>query len=788
MAEDSKQDAIKTALTAMEILRGEGVFVEEMKKLLPPFALRQMNQGQEITLEYILNEARLGVENIKAPRTNTAPKPLTYDEVVADLREKDTPEYLLSRAVEKEDIETIKKLIETEKVSAESAIYEIIAANNFNLLKQAVTINADMQLGPYIAFAVEKGYSDITKYLIESGIKTDELKLVEKSLAANDFETAKYLIEEKKINFSKNNAIVAAAQNGRVDVIKYLYASPYGTSSFENSEIDSLNQAALKGHLNVIKYFIKKDPTINVESCIYTAAKQGHLKIIKYFVEEKKTPINVQTLLNCAVFKDRLKATQYIVETLKANVGDNDGSAFLFAAQKGNTTMLEYLLQKNKDNKLDYEEFFWTALDHVNLGFAKLLFDKKNFKLENKFSMKKTIEKAIDQDKLHILEYLGKDLIHKRAIKLDDALFVAVMDKLETLAVWRKTTNTEIPSSLNDKNPKFFYPETFCAAKNMFIKEGYQDSNGVEISSLSHSMAFNTSALFKTEANILKYLQRWGTKSKQPLHDIVHDISVPNKFDNADTWLSAVMQCGPSMAKLVKFADRIEPQKNNAGDAWSYQNTRAAAAKLTYKKAKENIELATLCFDYLLEEHDFNTTLKLTKQSRPDKNLPNITIEGTEFGKPGSKFYLLDKDDVRGLFLGKIVDCCQSLDGKGRECAEHGFTSANGGFYVVTNEKNKIIGETWAWRGKNKELVFDSLETLGENLSDNNWAKLVTAFSKALENKTIKHNVLELTLGMGGATPKFLSSKFNKAASAEPIDYKGYRDSHKQVQVWKAKI
>lgn len=195
--------------------------------------------------------------------------------------------------------------------------------------------------------------------------------------------------------------------------------------------------------------------------------------------------------------------------------------------------------------------------------------------------------------------------------------------------------------------------------------------------------------------------------------------------------------------------------------------------------------MAELCFDYMVEEKDFNKALALLSQKPARKNLPDICIEGAEFGMAAAKFYRLKPDDYRGLFLGEITDCCQSVGGQGEDCAVHGYTSEQGGFYVLEKESKGIVAQTWAWRGTKGELVFDSLETLGTQVDAEQWQSIVTAFAAAVE-KGNTHRVTALHIGMGGDTPDSLKQAFNTTATAaKPMDYDGYRDSYEQIQVWR---
>jgi hypothetical protein len=161
--------------------------------------------------------------------------------------------------------------------------------------------------------------------------------------------------------------------------------------------------------------------------------------------------------------------------------------------------------------------------------------------------------------------------------------------------------------------------------------------------------------------------------------------------------------------------------------------------------------------------------------------LPDIKIDGAEFGKPEYNFYKLADGDVRGLLLGEFTDCCQHLANQGADCAKHGFLSEEGGFYVVAHKKtDEIIGQSWAWRGKKNELVFDSLESLSGHFNAQNWKNIADAFVKNIQQNNASH-ISALHIGEGGATPRL---EFNKATIlAEPMDYYGYRDSRRKQYI-----
>lgn len=302
-------------------------------------------------------------------------------------------------------------------------------------------------------------------------------------------------------------------------------------------------------------------------------------------------------------------------------------------------------------------------------------------------------------------------------------------------------------------------------------------------------MAFNAAGLFQTPERLGKYIKRWGSnQASQPLHDLIQMIRLPaqpNAATDIKAWGDAVIECGPAMAKLVAFADRVpSPSRSIDGRSWSLNATRAACAKFAYARGHENLKLATLCITNGVTEDRFDKALDLINQTQQQpSNLPDINIDGADFGLADCRFYKLANDDIRGLFLGELTGCCQSIGAHGHDCAAHGFASPHSGFYVIENIKGEVLGQCWAWRGTAGELCFDSLERLGNHITDEQWMALLAAFTKRLQ-ETMNHDVTALHVGMGGKTPKNLATHFN-AQAATPRDYTGYRDSHSQVIVAK---
>jgi len=386
---------------------------------------------------------------------------------------------------------------------------------------------------------------------------------------------------------------------------------------------------------------------------------------------------------------------------------------------------------------------------------------------------------------------------------------------------WQKAIRTNPPPGLHNEDPRFFKKNAFDTTLELLALEDVHGETAREA-------AFRLTGLLQSEQRVLQYLKQWGdTSEKQPLLELSQQIALPKpphvpeypallplknwgpigawlykKIDdkkmlktgapNMKDWGDAVLKCGPSMAKLVKFSNCVtSPEKSSDGKTWSTPATRAECAKHLYKQAMKHPELAELCYSYGIKEEHYNAALKLIEKHPPKKSerIPDITIDGEKFDLPGAQFRRLPSDDVRGLFLGKITACCQSIGGTGEGSAKHGYLSEHGGFYVVESSKGSIIGQSWAWRGKKGELCFDSLETLGDRISPAQWTKLMQETAKELTARK-DHDVTALHIGAGGRTPEHSLRKVFRDSSkkAQPKGFSpfGHRDSRTaQIRVWK---
>jgi hypothetical protein len=320
--------------------------------------------------------------------------------------------------------------------------------------------------------------------------------------------------------------------------------------------------------------------------------------------------------------------------------------------------------------------------------------------------------------------------------------------------------------------------------------------------------AYALCAVLRSEDRIMRYVERWGKPTRRsggPLLELAEKIALPEKGQAIDlgAWGDALLQYGPEMGALIKYADRIPAPTG------TLNQMRAEIAKYHYRRGQENPALSAFCFKKNIGEaaHDEALTLLAQKKALPQaraQRIPDMHIDGAEFGMPGARFYRMRDDDFRGLFLGMLVDCCQHIDkaqgnANAAWCARHGFQSELGGFYIIETAEGEILGETWAWRGTGGQMVFDSLETLGKSSTENcrvskeQWSALMDRVKERL--MADPGDITALLVGTDGMRCPLLNYEvrnappvpYQKAAApAKPLDHKGYSDSKEQYLFWAA--
>ncbi|KTD06586.1 ankyrin [Legionella gratiana] len=174
-----------------------------------------------------------------------------------------------------------------------------------------------------------------------------------------------------------------------------------------------------------------------------------------------------------------------------------------------------------------------------------------------------------------------------------------------------------------------------------------------------------------------------------------------------------------------------------------------------------------------------------------DKVIPNCLLDGKDLGYPGLYLkkldVLSDKGAAIAACLGKTTNCCQYLGGVGTECAIHGITSLNGGFYVVCQgDTNKpslddpIVAQAWAWKGTNGGLVLDSIEAVS-NAKIEAIVDLFRWLGHTLCSP--KYSIRSINTGAQSGITTKIALKDYPTTKENYLDYSGYSDSKAQLSL-----
>ena len=540
----------------------------------------------------------------------------------------------------------------------------------------------------------------------------------------------------------RKTLLYKCARHGYIQTFNYLMGS------FQRSaEIDQeiMSRAAMAGQLDIIKIFhgMAKHMPKTDQKALRLASGEGHLNVVKYLVNRG---VNIHAdngaALDSAVCGGHLDVIKHLQEQ-GAEIHQNNYEGFRQAAMSNHFEILKYFVEQGADIHADSN----SAISNADMALG-----------------------------IQIIDYLAE--------KGADTSWMneAQSQKLSQYRDFRKISGGLPPICYADVDPYLFrganVQKCYAVLSDGLRQEGYATIHGSK-------MAFQAAVLFGDDQIALRYLEKFGTAGKQPLHDVIYMIDFPKgeKLDTIewDAWRGAIMAHGPKMAQFFKFADKVSPVRSACGKNWSYYETLDAVAVHGYARADEHPELAALFMRLAMDEGDFEDALSLTKAfncKARKTDIPDISFDLPN----GHKYMRLPQGDIRGLVLGKFTDCCQSLNGAGDTCARHGFISNDSGFYVVLDKKGEIIGQSWAWLSHDNIMVLDSLETLGQRIDAREWTDVVQTLAKEVEKSA--PNIAGLHVGQGGKTPKMNFGEH----SVKPKSYLGYRDSHTQYQVWKRKV
>lgn len=127
-----------------------------------------------------------------------------------------------------------------------------------------------------------------------------------------------------------------------------------------------------------------------------------------------------------------------------------------------------------------------------------------------------------------------------------------------------------------------------------------------------------------------------------------------------------------------------------------------------------------------IANNDGNMNRWLAARRRP-RHMPVGDVCATRLAGTRMVGGFLGRDDYRGVVLGELTGCCQSVGGSALHPAWHGHEDPLGAFFVIEDTENEVYCQSWLWRDQTgRALGIDSIETLANHACKD---KLVLAFT-----------------------------------------------------------
>lgn len=191
--------------------------------------------------------------------------------------------------------------------------------------------------------AVRKGYKDLAEYFNKDLVEYHYNNAFIEAVKNNDDETIKYLIEMGGNDWDL--ALLYAASNGNMDFVNFFLQ--------KGADVNyGLAGASLKGDIKLINYFLDKGAEDLNEAIAY-ASKGGSSETVSYLVNkalEKGIDINWNRALNNAAGKGNLNLVEYFIDVKGA---DDLNNAMTSAIIGNHHNVVKYLISKGA-NMWDY--------------------------------------------------------------------------------------------------------------------------------------------------------------------------------------------------------------------------------------------------------------------------------------------------------------------------------------------------------------------------------------------------------------------------------------------------
>jgi ankyrin repeat protein len=483
-------------------------------------------------------------------------------------------------------------------------------------------------------------------------------------------------------NDNGDTALMCAAYNGKLDVVKYLAGNPRVDISAKNNYGNTaLMMAARNGKLDVVKY-LAEDPRVDIKAksnygntALMMAARDGKLDVVKYLAEDQRVDVNAKnnkgnTALMMAARDGKLDVVKYLAENPKVEINltnKQHQTAENLAISEKHDEIAKYLSKKSE------EAFLKEFKNPIKGSYLSIFIDYEDEK-NNKGALSEVLSKAL-QDKAapciifgaHLLDN-AKELLPQGESDLKDIIISnliyvdPVKGNLEVIIVIPNSyAQEQIKKDSSNLEPKEIVEKLFSATDAFKEKtnSGYFKEKTNEKINLDYK---TTSSMIPDALNVLLenesfpkciYLEGHGNSIKPGYMGRIANLYIPDALrlfsvlENKNTKFIYVNSCSFGGENLLKVQDMLNSVQKNIKEAFKKelpnQIFKAHANMIFVSGATtQAVEVQSPVFftnffrgfeRYLNEEEDLKRLLKLKELKKLESHdLEKLSILAKNFG------------------------------------------------------------------------------------------------------------------------------------------------------------
>jgi len=277
-----------------------------------------------------------------------------------------------------------------EKMKPDISIYEAAESGNIEAVKQHLADGTDVNAKRGDGFtplhpAAYRGHKEIVELLIANGADVNAKVLsgpnqgmtpLDAANETNHTEIADLLRKDGAKTGEELNALIDAAENGDIEVVKKHLAAGADVNMKDKEGLTPLHYAAWEGHMEVVELLIAEGADANAMhkwwgTPLHKAASGGHKEIAELLIA-KGTDVNAKgfegwTALHTAAHGGHKEAAELLIQNgVDVNAKNYNGFTPLhFAAGEGNKETAELLIAEGADVNAKAGEWIETPLDRA---------------------------------------------------------------------------------------------------------------------------------------------------------------------------------------------------------------------------------------------------------------------------------------------------------------------------------------------------------------------------------------------------------------------------------------